>query len=165
MHGQLAREFARTESRLHHADDLKQTVEAVLELAMATLGCRHAGLMLCHGTTHLEAVGATDLLAEQADRLQLELGDAPCLRTFAALAMVRIDDASTDQRWPLWDSRIASLGLRSVLSTRLGTADSAVGALNLYDESPNRFIDEAALAELVGRHAACALITQIHPSI
>lgn len=63
--------------------------------------------------------------------------------------------AATDDRLldPTWVAK-----LRSVLSVSLRTPTTAVGALTMYDEAPNRFRDQdSATAQLYADHAAIAI--------
>ena len=53
---------------------------------------------------------------------------------------------------------MAELGLRSVLSIRLHTSGSTIGALNLYAGRPEAFDDDDdAVAHILARHASIAL--------
>jgi GAF domain-containing protein len=71
-----------------------------------------------------------------------------------------VRDTIDDQRWPRWSPQVAELGLRSVLTVRLFTARSTLGALNLYAGRPGKFttVDETT-ARLLARHASIAVAT------
>ena len=46
--------------------------------------------------------GSTDARVEQADALQYELDEGPCLAASAGRRLVRVDDLAADRRWPRW---------------------------------------------------------------
>jgi hypothetical protein len=156
MHGQLAREFAETAYRLHRAAGTDEVVEILLLLAARAVHSDHAGLMLASGSarrrpTSLEPAGATDPVASEAERLELELREGPCLTPGGP---IRVDDVATDERWPRWGSQVSKLGVRSVLTCRL----DPVGVLCWYDDTPGRFTDESvAIARVLAAHATPAL--------
>ncbi len=160
MHGQLAREFARAAIPLQSQTEPKEIFETVLALARSTVPCRHAGLLVCHGAHNLECVRATDMAADEADHLQVDLQQGPCWSclTDAGREAVLIDDTATERRWQAWNPLVAQLGIRSHLSTRLDTYDETVGFLTWYDDSPHNFTAEAvALAHVLALQAAAAL--------
>jgi GAF domain-containing protein len=158
LEGDDAAVFADLAMRLHEEPTMQQTLDRVVEFALSAVGCRYAGVMLLHGRQRVESAAVTDPVAAKADQLQLAAGEGPCLAAITDERTYRVDDASTDQRWPRWCPLVAELGLRSVLSVRLFTSDTTVGALNLFDPEPLRFdADDVAVAHVLARHAAIAL--------
>jgi GAF domain-containing protein len=106
----------------------------------------------------LESVAATDALVEEADRLQIETGEGPTFSAIAQEASVVSGDVANDARWPAWSARIAPVGLCSVLSVRLRTPTTTVGALNLFDPAVDRFTEaDGAIARVFADHAAVAV--------
>ncbi len=161
MNGEHAEEFARMALELHEEPNVEQTVERVLEFACAAVGCGHAGVMLVldKGRT-IETAASTDPVVGKADQLQLECGEGPCLSAIVERDSFYVPDTATDQQWPIWSQRVAELGLRSVLGIRLSTTESTIGALNLFDATPDRFdADDDAVAHILARHASIALAT------
>ena len=158
MNSEYAEDFAQMALRLHEESGVEQTVERVLEFALSAVGCSHAGVMLVHPGRTVETAAATDALVEKADQLQMETGEGPCLSVIFEHDSFRIADTATDDHWPLWSRRVAELGLRSMMSIRLATGGSTIGALNLFDAEPNRFdADDDAVAHILARHASIAL--------
>ncbi|HZO69061.1 MAG TPA: GAF and ANTAR domain-containing protein, partial [Kribbellaceae bacterium] len=129
-------------------------------------GADAVSVMLLHrGGREIEIAGATNEVAGQADRLQLETGEGPCLDAARDNTdSAAIEDTHTDQRSPVWSKRVADeLGIRSVLSIQLGTPRDRVGAMNLYAAQPRRFsADDLAVAHVLARHAAVALAHSRH---
>jgi GAF domain-containing protein len=53
--------------------------------------------------------------------------------------VVRIDDTTTDGRWPRWNDAASQLGVRSVLSTPLLMREESIGAMKVYCERPHNY--------------------------
>jgi GAF domain-containing protein len=100
----------------------------------------------------------SDPLASAADEVQYQTGDGPCLHAMRHAHRVRIHDMWTHGRWPRFEKRAASLGIRSSLSLPLVADGQSVGALNLYSRTPGAFGDEETRrAEKFAGHASGAL--------
>jgi GAF domain-containing protein len=83
--------------------------------------------------------GSTDARVQRADALQYELDEGPCLAATAGRQLVRVDDLTTDRRWPRWAAAVAPLGLRAAMSAPLVAGDTSLGALKVYAERPGTF--------------------------
>lgn len=100
----------------------------------------------------------SDPLASAADEVQYQTGDGPCLHAMRHAHRVRIHDLATHGRWPRFEKRAATLGIRSSLSLPLVADGEPVGALNLYSRTPGAFGDEETKrAERFAGHASGAL--------
>lgn len=160
MHELSAEGFTRIALELHRQPDTDRTVQAVAEYAANAVGADYAGVMLIHGRRRVEIAATTDPRVDQADQLQLEFDEGPCLSAIDAGQSFVIADTTTDQRWPQWCRRVSQLGILSVLSIRLATDSSKVGSLNIYANTPDRFNDDdAAVGQILARHASIALDT------
>jgi transcriptional regulator with GAF, ATPase, and Fis domain len=158
--GGYAADFARMALELHDEPGVEQTLERVLGFALDAVRCDSAGVMLVHGGKVVETAASTDPVVEKADQLQMECGEGPCLSAIFAHDSFLVRDTMFEERWPLWAPKVADLGLRSVLSIRLHTTQSTIGALNLFDAEPDRFdADDDAVAHILARHASVALAT------
>jgi GAF domain-containing protein len=134
---ELATVFARMSGLLLSEETMSTALRLVTSLARETLpdslGC---------GVTLLDAAGkrttaqATDFLVEQADALQYELDEGPCLTAWASREVVRIDDLATEVRWPRWVARARRLRMAATLSAPLIAGGEAVGALKVYAGRP-----------------------------
>src|SRR3954469_16753529 len=118
----------------------RETVDTALTLvttlAAATIaGTTGAGVTLVdeHGK---RSKAASNQLVEQADALQYEFDEGPCLTAWRTGQLVRIDDTATDSRWPRWNSAAAHLGVRAVLSVGLVVHDEGIGAIKVYSDQP-----------------------------
>ena len=144
---------------LHKLPDTDATVQAVADVVPAMVGADHAGVMLVYGRERVEIAATTGPIADRADQLQLELGEGPCLSAIEVGATFLIPDTRSEPRWPRWCAEVSELGIGSVLSIRLATDESKVGALNLYANTPNRFgdPDDIVVGQILARHASIAL--------
>jgi GAF domain-containing protein len=121
----------------------RETVETALELvtalaATATAGTLGAAVTVVddHGK---RSRAASDAVAEQADNVQYELDEGPCLTAWRTGQLVRVDDTATDARWPRWNQAASRLGVRSVLSAPLLAAGESIGAMKVYCERPMNY--------------------------
>ncbi|MEI8406129.1 MULTISPECIES: GAF and ANTAR domain-containing protein [unclassified Kribbella] len=154
----VAAEFAQLAVEMYDAASMAETMTRVLDYALRTTGCDCAGVVLVQRGRRLQTAGVTDRRVEQADQLQLEYGEGPCVPVSREHHSVLVCDTVVDPRWPQWSPRVAELGLRNVLTVWLFTTQSTLGALTIYRASPGRFTaaDEAT-ARLLARHTAVAV--------
>jgi GAF domain-containing protein len=121
----------------------RETVETALELVTALAATATAGTLGAAVTVVDEhgkrSRAASNSAAEQADTLQYEFDEGPCLTAWATREVVRIDDTTTDGRWPRWNEAASHLGVRSVLSAPLLAADESIGAMKVYCERPMNY--------------------------
>jgi len=154
-------QFAATARALRHEPDELQTLERAVQVAVEVVaGCDDAGITLVQRRRRtLETAAATSEVAASSDRLQLEVGEGPCLDVLHSQGMVSCPDLLTERRWPLWAPRAAAdLKVRSMMSFQLFTTSQSFGALNLYAYQVDAFDahDEAAGLALAA-HVAVAL--------
>jgi GAF domain-containing protein len=158
MHGQLAREFAEMAERLPDLNDTEELLDAVVRLAAPAVGCDHVGLVLCGRRPALRSGRTSDALAAEADQLQIAVRQGPCWCCLArpdGPSDMLVDDTDGESRWPAWNGPVRELGVRSVLTSRVQTADRTVGFLTWYAETPHSFTPELiTVAHLVALHAS-----------
>jgi GAF domain-containing protein len=121
----------------------RESVDTALKLVTTlaettTPGTVGAGVTLvdAHGK---RSKAASNQAVEQADALQYELDEGPCLTAWRSRQLVRIDDTITDSRWPSWSSAVSALGMRSIVSAPLVVADEAIGAIKVYSDQPANY--------------------------
>lgn len=121
----------------------RETVETALELVTALAATATAGTLGAAVTVVDEhgkrSRAASNSAVEQADARQYELDEGPCLAAWRTQQAVRIDDTTTDARWPRWNEAASRLGVRSVLSTPLLAAGESIGAMKVYCERPMNY--------------------------
>jgi len=137
---ELAAVYARMSGLLLSQETVSTALHLVTSLAVETVpGSVGAGVTLIDERGRRSSAAATDALVEQADALQYELDEGPCLTAWAQRAVVRIDDTVQEDRWPGWCAAVQRLGLRSALSTALVAGDTAVGAIKVYAREPQAY--------------------------
>jgi GAF domain-containing protein len=121
----------------------RETVDTALELvtslaATTTPGTLGAAVTVVdeHGK---RSKAASNAATERADALQYEFDEGPCLTAWRTQEVVRIDDTTTDGRWPRWNEAASQLGVRSVLSTPLLMREESIGAMKVYCERPHNY--------------------------
>jgi GAF domain-containing protein len=150
---------------LYDAAGMAEIVGRVLEFAVRLTGGDCAGVVLVHHGGCVSTAGVTDSRVVQADRLQLEYGEGPCVPVSRLHDSVVVCDTVVDRRWPRWNPRVAELGLRSVLAVWLFTTRSTLGALSLYATRPGQFTTaNETTARLLAVHASIAVATVQHAS-
>ncbi len=137
---------------------MPQTVERVLDFALAAVDCADAAVVFVHSKQRLETVAATDPAIADLVAKQMDLQEGPVLSVLHDGHSVIVDDTHTEARWPKWASTAAAMGFRSTMAVRLFTSDRTMGTLNLYDSHADHFSTfDLQVAHLLARHAAIAL--------
>ena len=105
------------------------------------------------------ASDGADGIARQADQMQYDTGQGPCLSASVGTGRVmHSTDLTEDRRWPLFSAQAHHLGVRSVLSCRISTDHGSVGSLNLYADTTHAFTEfDEHLCRLLIVSAALAL--------
>jgi GAF domain-containing protein len=137
----------------------RESVDTALRLvtslaATTTAGTLGAAVTVVdeHGKRSRAASNAT---VEEADALQYEFDEGPCLTAWRRGEVVRVDDTATDGRWPRWNAAASALGVRSVLSAPLLMTEESIGAMKVYCERPMNYgpHDEHVMRLLAGQAA------------
>jgi GAF domain-containing protein len=115
------------------ANALKLITEAAV---LAVDDAAGAGVSLMESNGRRSSTASTSPLVAQADSLQYDLGQGPCLSAWASGLPVDISDVRTDLRWPEWGMAADGLGLRSSISVPLLSGDLAFGAIKIYWKEP-----------------------------
>jgi GAF domain-containing protein len=121
----------------------RETVDTALQLVTTLAATATAGT-LGSAVTVVDQHGkrsraASNAAAEEADALQYRFDEGPCLTAWRTRGPVRIDDTSTDGRWPRWNAAASELGVRSVLSAPLLVGEESIGAMKVYCERPHNY--------------------------
>lgn len=156
-HQALLGRLAEAARSLDDRHGLPLTASQAVTLATRLVnGCDAAGITRVEGK-RVFTLAATNDLVRSGDELQYHFGEGPCLDALTDIDHVRSDDLAIETRWPRWTPRAhRELGVGSMLSVRLFTADSKVGALNLYAMSAHSF-SEVSHLEAGTLAAQCAV--------
>ena len=150
-------DLARALQREH--GDVQRTLEAITAAAADTVpGVDECSISYVVQRRRVTSRAATGELARQVDGLQDALREGPCLDAVWQEQTVRIDDMTTEQRWPRFARAAAEAGVLSSLTFQLFTDGDNLGALNLFSRRPRAFGEQSEDVGLVfATHAAIAL--------
>lgn len=141
-------------------DDLHETAESVVALACETLECDYAGLTIFRPGGSFETLAPTDPIVTEADHLQYDLREGPCVEAAWEDDTFLSNDLANDPRWPNWGPKAAALGFRSLLASRLSIGGQTIGALNLYGTAVRDYtLEDRDLAVTFASHAAATIMT------
>jgi GAF domain-containing protein len=141
-------------------DDLAETAEGVVALACETLDCQHAGLTVFRAGGSFQTLAPTDPVVSEADQLQYELGEGPCVEAAWEEETFVSNDLARDPRYPNWGPKAAVLGFGSLLAARLAIGGKTIGALNLYATEAREYsADDRDTAVIFASHAASTIMT------
>lgn len=143
---ELATVFARMSGMLLAQETVSTALGLVTSLARETLPhSMGAGITLVDPTGHKTTAAGTDPMVDDADALQYELDEGPCLTAWQQRTLVRVDDINAERRWPHWTAQVMPLGMRAMLSTPLVAGDAGLGAMKVYADIPGAFDDHDEL--------------------
>lgn len=156
---ELAQLFADMAQELAVQGTLGDTLDETVKLAVGSIpGCELASVSWLEAGREIETQAATDEVVAACDAAQYTFGEGPCVQAVWEGDTYRIDDMTSETRWPRFVARAAELGMRSMLACRLSSPKRTIGALNLYARVPDAFGDQSAeLALIFAAHASIAL--------
>jgi transcriptional regulator with GAF, ATPase, and Fis domain len=145
-----------------------ESVEQFLhEMSILAAGLVRGGLscgMTMESNGRPMTVACSDPVAAEVDEVQYKLDDGPCLHAMRDGHTVRIEDTTPMEdtgvktRWPEFEARAASHGIRSCLALPLTAEGRSIGAINLYARTASAFgTAEAQRAENFAENASGAL--------
>lgn len=137
---------------------LVDLLTGVATLAVRAIpGADGAGLTLLEQGRSNTIVATADFVTE-IDDIQYGIGQGPCISAAAENRTVVSGSLGGDARWQLFGSKVARLGVHSVISLPLPTPDGVVGAMNVYAHAKHSFGERAIeLGELFAMPAAIAV--------
>lgn len=156
---ELASALARVARDLLDQASVQQTLDRVVAHAVELVaGCELAGVVAIDGG-RLRTLAATDDAVRESDRIQVELGEGPCLDpALSETRGYRIDDlGAADGRWPRFAPKARELGIGSALGFLLSSEDRVFGVLSVYNRAPHAFSEGAEdVGLLLAAHATVA---------
>ena len=136
---ELAGVFARMSGLLLSEETVETSLALLSSLAHETVtGSCGAGVSVIEGGRRT-AAGSTDERVREADGLQYELDEGPCLAAADLRELVVVDDLHQERRWPRWAAAVVPLGLHAALSAPLVAGDTVLGAIKVYADQPGAF--------------------------
>jgi GAF domain-containing protein len=161
---ELSAVFARMSGLLLSEETVDTSLGLLSSLADQTVpGSAGAGVSIIdeHGR---RSSGATDVRVREADALQYQLDEGPCLAAAATQELVRIDDLAEDRRWPVWAGAAVRLGLRSVMSAPLVAGTVTLGAIKVYGDRPEAFDSDSERRLALFAAQAAILVANVQSS-
>ena len=145
-------------SQLTNGVGLEDLLTRVATCAVRAIpGADGAGLTLLEDD-RADTVVATAAFVREIDDIQYGIGQGPCITAAREAQTVVSGSLGRDPRWRNFGGRIARLGVHSVLSLPLITADGVVGAMNVYARDRHVFDERAAeLGEIFAIPAAVSV--------
>ncbi len=140
-------ELLRELSRVVLADrPLEDVLTEVVTIASRGIpGAESTSITLIRGEQPFTAAHHGDM-ALAADEMQYQHGYGPCMDAGRGGVTLRVDDMTTETRWPDYAAKVAAYGVRSSLSVPLPFQGSSIGALNVYSSKVGAFASEGAFA-------------------
>jgi hypothetical protein len=116
---------------------------------MALSGC---ALVLMPGAESASMLAGAGRHASTISRLQMELGEGPCLQAHASGVPVFLPDLAAENanRWPAFAAAALAAGVHAEFSLPLTVGPGGIGTLDLCRDRPGMLSDE---------HLATALVT------
>lgn len=144
--------------------DVEETLQAITTAAVGTVPhADECGVSYVTGRRRIESRASTSDLPRALDVLQEEQGKGPCLDAVWDHEVVRVDDMTTEDRWPEFARLAVDLGVGSMICFQLFVVGDQLGALNLYSRTAGAFDEESRDIGLgFASHAAVALAGAEH---
>lgn len=139
---QALSEFARD---MLDAATTPQTVDVMTQTVLKEIhGADAVGVSLLHRNKRIQTLGATAPFVEEADQLQYDLTEGPCMDAIFDEHIVHSADLTDEKRWQTWAPIVVERwSVRSMLCLRLFIHDRHVGALNIYSHKDHGFDAES----------------------
>jgi hypothetical protein len=135
----------------------EEALRAVIEMAVESGPCDEASITTLGPGRTMSTVAHSDDRVLQADRLQYQLSEGPCLDAAWTNGLYLVPDLIADGRWPHWAPRAADLGIGASMSVHLFT-DTRLGSINLYSLNPRSFDStDVETARVIAAHASVVL--------
>ena len=147
----IARELAEI-TRLVEDDDFGATLDRfVTKVVRAIPGCDRAILTD-------RSSGTVETVAGDAELGFDPIAAGPVVEAVTFGEPRRLDDVTTDQRWPSFGAQLANAGYLSCVALPLSTQNDDTAVLTLLSRAPNQFADTAYdVVLLLTLHAGAAL--------
>lgn len=138
--------------------DLSEVFARLAEATTKSLRCKGSVIRLLDKTgSHLEMAGAYGLSQEYLDKAPIEVARARIDQEALSGKSVLVADTARDDRLR-YPAKIASEGIRTILSTPLMGKTGPIGVLRVYGGSAHRFSEyDAAFLRAIAAQGAVAI--------
>ena len=120
---------------------------------MALSGC---ALVLMAGAEAASVLASVGPHAQTITRLQMELGEGPCLDAYASRVPVLLPDLTAENanRWPAFTAAALAAGVKAEFSVPLSVGRSGIGTFDLCRDTPGMLSDDHLTDALVAADIA-----------
>lgn len=156
--GGIADQLSDLARTLQGDSDVESVLDDIVAAAIRLIPhAAEASISVVKARRTVESRAASSDLPRQADALQTETKQGPCLDAAFRTVIVRVPDLSREERWPKFAEGAWDLGARSMLAFQLFVEGDNLGALNVYGEDINVFEEDSEqIGLLIASHAAVA---------
>lgn len=155
LSGVLA-DFART---LTTDFPIQRILDHLVERIVEVLPVSAAGVTLIAPGKAPRYIAASDEIALRFERLQVELGQGPCVLAYETGEPVTIADLRTDDRFPAFAAAGVQADVVAVFAFPLRHGDEQLGALDLYRDTPGPLdADDMSAAQTLADVTAAYLL-------
>ncbi|TCC28844.1 GAF and ANTAR domain-containing protein [Kribbella sindirgiensis] len=132
----LGTAMTKVAATMHAPVDMPATLQAITRATVDTLpNVDYVSISLTRDDGQIVTVAPTAPLAAEADAMQYQLGEGPCLEAALDEPVVLSENLARDARWPSYGPTAARAGLGSQVAFQFLAQHGHVrGALNLYSE-------------------------------
>lgn len=128
-------------------------LEGLLRSCCQVTGLDGAGVSIQTVNGTREPLYATDDLATEIERLQLTLGEGPCVDSSTSGSPVLVSDLTdagdvVASRWPVFRQEATRLGARAIFAFPIRFGAIGLGAVDLYRRSPGPLGDQGLRSAL-----------------
>ncbi|QTE27976.1 putative bifunctional diguanylate cyclase/phosphodiesterase [Pengzhenrongella sicca] len=148
-------EFART---MLTDFPIQRIVDQLVQRIVGALPITAAGVTLIEPGVTPHYLAASDAHALRFEQLQSELGEGPCLTSFASGEPTAVPDLARDTRYPSFGPAALAAGMAAVFTFPLRHDAGPLGALDLYRDVPGPLDPQAQAAAQTLADVAAAYI-------
>lgn len=143
------------------AYSIGQMLYRITDQAVEVLGCHGAGVSL-GDEGRLRFVTATDEPVARIEEDQLQTQQGPCHDAFSQDTQVLVDDVATWLReWPDYGQTALREGCQAVMGIPMRVDGTTIGAVNIYNRQPHRWVDEEVEAAQLLADMASGYVTNL----
>jgi len=132
--------------------DAGELIQRLCRFAVDEMALSGCALVLMSGTESAGMLAGAGRHARTVARLQMELGEGPCLQAYASGIPVFLPDLTAENasRWPAFAAAALAVGVQAEFSLPLSVRPGGIGTLDLCRATPGMLSEE---------HLADALVT------
>lgn len=135
--------WTQLEPRLRQAPAIDDYLQAAADLAVDAIDIAGSYSFCTSLYGNLITVGSSDRAAWEADQVEFDSAEGPCVDALHTGAVMLVTDLVQEQRWPAWAAVAILLGFSAAAGMPADVGPGQRIALNLYARRPEAFDDEA----------------------